>query len=91
MNVGTDRRDRLGGLRLRARRQEDRRSEAADPDTGESTVKEETLGFLRNPLEKKGIKFAITYIGEVTGNPTGGAKQSAVYEDRINFYRRCRP
>jgi len=57
----------------------------ADPDTGESTVEESTLGLLPNPFEKKGVKFAITYIGEVLGNPTGGQKQSAVYEDRINF------
>ena len=57
----------------------------ADPDTGESTVEELTLGLLPNPFEKQGIKFAVTYIGEVLGNPTGGAKQGAVYEDRINF------
>src|ERR1700709_1498678 len=57
----------------------------ADPDTGESTVEESTLGLLPNPFEKNGIKFAVTYIGEVLGNPTGGQKQSAVYEDRFNF------
>jgi porin len=57
----------------------------SDPDTGESTVEEKTLGLLPNPFEKNGIKFAITYIGEALGNPTGGAKQGAVYEDRINF------
>lgn len=57
----------------------------SDPDTGESTVEETTLGMLPNPFEKNGVKFAVTYIGEVLGNPTGGAKQSAIYEDRINF------
>jgi porin len=57
----------------------------ADPDTGESTVEEETLGLLPNPFEKQGVKFAVTYIGEVLSNPTGGAKRGAVYEDRINF------
>jgi porin len=57
----------------------------ADPDTGESTVEESTLGLLPNPFENRGIKFAITYIGEMQGNPSGGQKQSAVYEDRINF------
>jgi porin len=68
--------------------QEDKKTDdlkPADPDTGESTIKEETLGLLPNPLEKKGVKFAVTYIGEVMGNPTGGAKQSSIYEDRINF------
>jgi porin len=57
----------------------------ADPDTGESTIEESTLGLLPNPFEKQGVKFAVTYIGEVLGNPTGGQKQSAVYEDRTNF------
>ena len=57
----------------------------ADPDTGESTVEEATLGVLPNPFEKKGVKFAITYIGETLGNTSGGIKRSAVYEDRINF------
>lgn len=57
----------------------------ADPDTAESTVEEETLGVLPNPLEKQGVKFAITYIGEGLGNPTGGLKQGSAYEDRINF------
>jgi porin len=57
----------------------------ADPDTGESTVEETTLGLLPNPFEKQGVKFAITYIGEVLGNPNGGLKAGSVYEDRINF------
>ena len=68
--------------------QEDKKTDdlkPADPDTGESTVEEETLGLLPNPFEKKGVKFAVTYIGEVLGNPTGGAKRGATYEDRINF------
>ena len=68
--------------------QEDKKTDdlkPSDPDTGESTVQESTLGLLPNPFEKNGIKFAVTYIGEVLGNPSGGAKQSAVYEDRINF------
>jgi porin len=68
--------------------QEDKKTDdlkPADPDTGESTVEEATLGLLPNPFDKKGVKFAVTYIGEGVGNPTGGAKQGAAYEDRINF------
>ncbi|SED10976.1 carbohydrate porin [Bradyrhizobium erythrophlei] len=68
--------------------QEDKKTDdlkPSDPDTGESTVQETTLGVLPNPFEKIGVKFAVTYIGEVLGNPTGGAKQGAVYEDRVNF------
>ena len=50
--------------------QEDKKTDdlkPADPDTGESTVEERTLGLLPNPFEKQGIKFAVTYIGEVLG------------------------
>jgi porin len=57
----------------------------ADPDTGESTVEETTLGLLPNPVQKQGLKFSVTYIGEVLGNRSGGLKQSALYEDRINL------
>ena len=60
-------------------------SKPADPDTGESTVQESTLGLLPNPFEKYGIKFAATYIGETLGNVTGGLKQGAVYEGRLNL------
>jgi porin len=78
----------LTGLSGSSWAQEDKKTDdlrPADPDTGESTVEETTLGLLPNPFEKQGIKFSITYIGELIGNPTGGQKQSAVYEDRINF------
>ncbi|MHC2288753.1 MULTISPECIES: hypothetical protein [Bradyrhizobium] len=50
--------------------QEDKKTDddkPADPDTGESTVEEKTLGLLPNPLQKYGIKFAATYIGETLG------------------------
>jgi porin len=56
-----------------------------DPDTGESTVQESTLGLLANPFERHGVKFAVTYIGETLGNVSGGLKRGAVYEDRFNF------
>jgi hypothetical protein len=55
--------------------QEDKKTDdlkPADPDTGESTVQETTLGLLPNPFQKQGIKFAVTYIGEVLGNPRTG-------------------
>jgi porin len=68
--------------------QEDKKTDdlkPADPDTGESTVEESTLGLLPNPFEKQGIKFAATYIGEALGNPSGGLKQSAIYEGRLNL------
>jgi porin len=57
----------------------------ADPDTGESTVEESTLGLLPNPFQKYGIKFAATYIGEILGNVSGGLQQGAVYDGRLNL------
>jgi porin len=57
----------------------------ADPDTGESTVEEKTLGLLPQPFQKYGIKFAATYIGETLGNVSGGLKRGAIYEGRLNL------
>ena len=65
--------------------QETSQDQPADPDTGESTVAERTLGLLPNPYERLGIKFAATYIGEVLGNPTGGIAQGATFEGRLNL------
>jgi porin len=71
-----------------AQAQEDKKTDdqkPADPDTGESTVEESTLGLLPNPFQKYGIKFAATYIGETQGNVSGGLKQGAVYDGRLNL------
>jgi porin len=57
----------------------------ADPDTGESTVEEKNLGLLPQPLQKYGVKFAATYIGETLGNVSGGLKRGAIYEGRLNL------
>ncbi|WP_426527916.1 carbohydrate porin [Bradyrhizobium sp. McL0615] len=68
--------------------QEDKKTDdlkPADPDTGESTVEETTLGLLPRPFERWGIKFAATYIGEALGNPSGGLKRGSVYEGRLNL------
>ena len=57
--------------------QEDKKTDddkPADPDTGESTIEEKTLGLLPNPFQKYGVKFAATYIGESLGNLSGGLK-----------------
>src|ERR1700704_6028030 len=56
-----------------------------DEDTGESTVKERTLGILPNPLERWGVKFAATYIGEALANTTGGARPGASLLGRLNL------
>jgi porin len=65
--------------------QESTEDQPADPDTGESTVAERTLGLLPNPYERLGIKFAATYIGEVLGNATGGLQQGGTLEGRLNL------
>jgi porin len=57
----------------------------ADPDTGQSTIEETTLGVLPNPFVDHGVKFAATYIGEMLGNPSGGQKQGFVYGGRLNL------
>jgi porin len=78
----------LVGLPFAAWAQEDKKTDddkPADPDTGESTIEEKTLGILPNPLAKYGVKFAATYIGEVLGNVSGGLKQGAIYEGRLNL------
>src|SRR4030088_1976283 len=65
--------------------QESNEDQPADPDTGESTVAERTLGLLPNPYERLGIKFAATYIGEVLGKGTGGLNQGGTFEGRLNL------
>jgi porin len=65
--------------------QETNEDQPADPDTGESTVAERTLGLLPNPYQRLGIKFAATYIGEVLGNASGGLEQGATFEGRLNL------
>lgn len=68
--------------------QEDKKTDddkPADPDTGESTVEEKTLGLLPNPFQKYGIKFAATYIGETLANASGGLRQGAIYDGRLNL------
>ncbi|HEY0431475.1 MAG TPA: carbohydrate porin, partial [Pyrinomonadaceae bacterium] len=73
---------------VHASAQEDKKTDddkPADPDTGESTVEEKTLGLLRQPFRAQGVKFAITYIGEVLGNTSGGLRQGTLYEGRLNL------
>src|ERR1700712_1989758 len=75
----------VGLSSLAAFAQESNEDQPSDPDTGESTVAERTLGLLPNPYERLGIKFAATYIGEVLGNATGGLRQGATFEGRLNL------
>ena len=63
---------------------EDEESKPADPDTGKSTISDETLGLLPNPLERQGVRLALTYIGETLGNVSGGPRRAAIYEGRVN-------
>jgi porin len=42
-------------------------------------------GGVRAALAKRGVIFAVNYIGEVLGNPTGGYRQGAVYDGRLEL------
>jgi len=40
---------------------------------------------LRATLKPRGIEYSLTYIADLLGNPTGGIRQGAVVEDRLNL------
>jgi hypothetical protein len=42
------------------------------------------LGLLPNPFEPYGIKFSLSYIGDLLANLDGGLRRGAVYEGRLN-------
>ncbi|HAH65168.1 MAG TPA: hypothetical protein DCL72_06765, partial [Rhizobiales bacterium] len=48
--------------------------------------KMDTLGGIRPPLARNGIRVSPTYIGEVLGNPSGGIKQSAHYDGLLDVH-----
>ena len=72
-------------LKTEARKDKEEEHKPADPDTGTSTLSDETLGFLKNPWVDRGIKFSASYVGEILGNPSGGLRQGAIYEGRLNL------
>jgi porin len=72
-------------LKSEARKDKKEEHQPADPDTGSSTLTDETLGILPNPWTDKGVKFSLSYLGESLGNPSGGLRQGAIYEGRLNL------
>ncbi len=42
-------------------------------------------GGVRSALAKRGVTFAVNYIGEVLANPTGGYRQGAFYDGRLEL------
>lgn len=40
---------------------------------------------LRPVLKARGIEYSLTYIADLLGNPTGGLRQGAIVEDRLNL------
>ncbi len=42
-------------------------------------------GGVRSALAKRGVIFAVNYIGEVLANPTGGFRQGAFYDGRLEL------
>src|SRR5690348_10289398 len=73
---------RCGGACPRG--QEDGRRQAGRSRHRRKRCRGEDAGLLPNPLQKYGVKFAATYIGEVLGNVSGGLKRGAIYEGRLN-------
>ena len=75
--------------RPRLRRSRTRRPTTSSPPIptpARARSRKSTLGLLPNPFEKQGVKFAVTYIGESARQCLRWhQKQSAIYEDRINF------
>jgi len=52
---------------------------------------EPSLGPLGDPLgirpglKARGIEYSLTYVADLLGNPTGGIRQGAIVEDRLNL------
>lgn len=67
-----------------AKEDKEEEHEPADPDTGKSTLSDETLGLLPNPYEKQGVKFTLSTIEETLSNVSGGLKRGTVFEGRTN-------
>ena len=57
---------------------------AAQPSIQSSLGKYGDPGGIRDFLDKKGIDYNFTYIGEVLGNSSGGVKRGATYEGRLD-------
>jgi len=67
-----------------AKKEKQEEHEPVDPDTATSTLSHETLGLLPNPFEPYGIKFSLSYVGDLLANLDGGMRRGAVYEGRLN-------
>jgi porin len=67
-----------------AKEEKEEQHKPADPDTGTSTLSNETLGLLPNPYLQYGIKFNLTYVGETLANLRGGLRRGAIYDGRLN-------
>ena len=78
----------LGGVQTSVAAAATNDSSAASPQSGPTIQtalgKYGDPGGIRAKLDAKGIDYSFTYIGEVLGNATGGVKQGATYEGRID-------
>jgi porin len=71
-------------LQAAAKEAKEEEHKPADPDTGKSSLSNETLGLLPNPYVKQGIKFTLSYVGEALADVAGGRRQGAIYDGRLN-------
>jgi porin len=60
------------------------RADDAPPSVIDSVPALAPIGDFKKALADCGLTLQMTYIGEVLGNPTGGARQGAAYEGRLD-------
>lgn len=64
---------------------------SAKPSANLTTSIQDQLGSygdpegLRSFLQKQGVTYSLTYIGESFGNVTGGSRRGGIYEGRLDF------
>jgi porin len=63
----------------------DKPSQPPPPSIASSLGPAGDPGGSRSALEKAGITYSLTYIGEVLGNVSGGMRRGSIYEGRLDF------
>jgi porin len=60
-------------------------AEPPAPESPSISSSSPALGDVKKALLDRGLNLQVNYIGEVFGNPTGGVRQGALYEHRIEL------
>jgi porin len=67
-----------------AKRDKEDEHKPVDPDTGTSTLSDDTLGLMPNPYRQQGIKFSLSTVEEMLSNISGGLRRATIFEGRTN-------